>query len=167
MSLKTLYLLRHARTQEKLPDQSDFERELSPIGLQNSTRMGIQFSKHNINIDMIVSSPAKRAEATATLIAEQIKFDTDRIHFNDSIYEASVRTLLQLINNFKDSWNTVLLVAHNPSISYLAEYISDSQVGNLTTCGVVKINFENFTWGKITEKSGAFQSYDYPDLLNF
>lgn len=167
MSNKILYLLRHARTHEKQSGQTDFERELSAVGLQNSTRMGINFLNKNITFDMIVSSPAERAQKTASLIAEQLKFDTAKIHFNDIIYEASVRNLLQLVNNFKEEWRCALLIGHNPAISYLTEYICESSVGDITTCGVVKIQFQKLKWSEISEKSGKFISYEYPELLNF
>lgn len=164
---KTLYLLRHARAMDKLADQKDIERELDSIGLQNSTRMGINFSNKSLQFDIIISSPAQRAKQTASLVAEQIKYNTDKIHFNDEIYEASTRTLLQVVNRLKDEWNNVLLVGHNPSVSYLAEYLTRSELGDMTTCGVVRIEFDVDSWSEISEGTGDLINYEYPDLLNF
>jgi len=164
---KTLFLLRHAMAADKTIDQKDFDRELNSVGLQNSTRMGINFSNKSISFDMILSSPAVRASQTANLIAEQLKYETSKIHHNEEIYEASVRTLLQVVNKMKDDWSSVLLVGHNPAISYLAEYLSNHEVGNMTTCGVVKITFEVDSWQEISEHSGNLESYEYPDQLNF
>lgn len=164
---KTLYLLRHARAAEKLSDQKDIDRELDSIGLQNSTRMGINFSNKSFHFDIIISSPAQRARQTASLIAEQLKYNTDKIHFNDEIYEASARTLLQVVNRLKDEWTNVLLVGHNPSISYLAEYLTRAELGDMTTCGVVRIEFDLDSWSEISEGTGELINYEYPDLLNF
>ncbi len=125
-----------------MSDQKDIERELDSTGLQNATRMGISLVEQQIKFDIIITSPAVRAMNTASLIAEQLHYDTSRIHANDAVYEASVRTLLQTVNQLKDIWNNVLLVGHNPSISYLAEYLSKYDIGDMTTCGLVvlKIN---------------------------
>jgi len=164
---KTLFLLRHAKAMDKLSDQKDIDRELDSIGLQNSTRMGINFSHKSIQFDMIVSSPAERARQTSSLVAEQLKYDPKKIHHNEEIYEASVRTLLQVVNRLKNEWNTVLLVGHNPSISYLAEYLTSAEIGNMTTCGVSRIEFDTDNWQEVSEGTGDLITYEYPDLLNF
>lgn len=165
--IKTLFLLRHAKAMDKVSDQKDIDRDLDSIGLQNSTRMGINFSNKSLQFDMIMSSPAQRARQTASLIAEQIKYNTDKIHYNDEIYEASVRSLLQVVNRLKDEWNSVLLVGHNPSISYLSEYLTRSELGDITTCGVVRIEFDIDSWSEVSEGNGDLVTYEYPDLLNF
>lgn len=164
---KTLFLLRHAHAMDKGVGQKDIDRELDSIGLQNSTRMGINFSNKSLQFDIIICSPAARAHQTASLIAEQLKYETSRIHKNEEIYEASVRTLLQVVNRFKDEWNNVLLVGHNPSITYLAEYLTGAEIGNMTTCGVCRIEFTAEKWEEISEGTGELINYEYPDLLNF
>ncbi|MGK7392356.1 MAG: SixA phosphatase family protein [Candidatus Cyclobacteriaceae bacterium M2_1C_046] len=165
--MKKLFLLRHARTEDKQSGQKDIERELTAVGLQNATRMGMNFKKKQIQFDIIICSPAERAKTTALLIAEQIKYDTSRIHYNEEIYEASARTLLQVVNQLKDEWKQVLLVGHNPSISYLAEYITQQNIGDIITCGVVEISLEIEHWSEISEGTGELVRYEYPELLNF
>ncbi len=164
---KNLYLLRHARALEKASDQKDFDRELDPTGMQNATRMGINLAEQELDLDIIISSPAVRALSTATHVAEQIHYDPDRIHTNENIYEASVRTLLQTINHFKEDWENVLLVGHNPSISYLAEYLTNYEIGNMAPCGFVQITLKVKKWEEVSEATGTFGKYEYPDLLNF
>lgn len=165
--MKKLFLLRHARSEEKQPGQKDFDRQLTAIGLQNATRMGINFKNKQLQFDIIVSSPAERALTTASLIAEQMNYENSKIHQNEEVYEASVRTLLQVVNKFKDDWQRVLLVCHNPSITYLAEYLTREPIGDITTCGIVQIEFDMQSWNQISEGDGNFISYEYPDLLNF
>ncbi|MGD1959191.1 MAG: histidine phosphatase family protein [Fulvivirga sp.] len=164
---KTLQLLRHARAMDKTSEQRDIERELNSIGLQNSTRMGINFSKKKEEFDIIITSPAMRAKTTASLIAEQIAYNTAKIHVNDEIYEASIRSLLKVVNQLKDEWDSVLIVGHNPSVTYLAEYLTRGEIGDMTTCGVVKIEFDIESWAEVSEGLGKLVSYEYPDLLNF
>lgn len=164
---KTLFLLRHARALEKQSGQQDIDRELNSIGLQNSTRMGIYIGKEAYKFDIIISSPAARAKTTASLLAEQIKYDTHKVHINPEIYEASIRTLLRVVNQLKNEWASVLIVGHNPSITYLTEYLSKSEIGDMTTCGLATIKFNVDGWEEISEGTGELLSYQYPDLLNF
>ena len=167
MAYKHLFLLRHARTLERSGDELDINRELSSIGLQNSTRMGMNFLKHKYQFDQIISSPARRALVTSGLIAEQLKIDTASIFINEDIYEASTRTLMNVVNHLKDSWKRVLIVGHNPAISYLGEYLSDAEIGAMTTCGVLYIKFDINSWAQVSEGNGQMISYEHPDLLNF
>ncbi len=164
---KNLYLIRHARAAEKSGGEHDSERPLNSTGLQNATRMGINFAKKNIQFDMILSSPALRATSTASLIAEQIRYDTGRIHLNEEIYEASIRTLLRVVNQLKEDWESVLIVGHNPSLTYLSEYLTKEAIGDVTTCGVIHIQFDQMKWEEVSEATGQLISYEYPDLLNF
>ena len=165
--MKSLYIIRHARALEKQYDQKDIDRELDPIGLQNSSRMGRYFYKEDILPDIIIASTAKRAEACASLIAEQINFDTNRIQYIEEIYDAPVRVLLKMVNQISDDNDSAFIVGHNPGVSYLAEYITDEHIGPLTTCGVVKVATELESWADISSGTCKVDFYIYPDLLNF
>lgn len=165
--MKKLFILRHARTEDKQQGQKDFDRELTAVGLQNATRMGIYLNEQEISFDILISSPAERARTTASLIAEQIGYETSKIHYNEEVYEASIRTLLQVVNQLKDDWNTVLLIGHNPSITYLAEYLTKTSIGDVTTCGLVQIEFKTDSWMDVSEGTGHLIAYEYPDSLNF
>ncbi len=164
---KNLYLLRHAEAQEKQADQKDIERKLNPIGLQNSSRMGINLSHKDLSLDMLLCSPAVRAKETAVLVAEQIGYDTNRIHINPDIYEASVRIMLQLLNQLKNEWHNVLFIGHNPSFSYLSEYLTGEEIGFLSTCGIVHVRFDIVEWSQVSQATGHLIAYEYPSMLNF
>jgi phosphohistidine phosphatase len=164
---KDLYLLRHAEAMEKQPGQTDKERELSTTGLQNATRMGIFLKGEAFLPEIILSSSANRTLQTASLVAEQLKYDTQKIHENPEIYEASTRTLLVVINQLRDQWNTVLLVGHNPSITYLAEYVTGAEIGHISTCGLVHIRFPLSSWEEVTAGNGQYISYKNPESLQF
>lgn len=165
--MKKLFLLRHAQTEDKQSDQKDFDRMLTPTGLQNATRMGMYFKTIDIQFDIIISSPAERALNTASLIAEQIKYETSKIHLNEEIYESSSRLLLQVVVQLKDEWNQVLLVGHNPPITYVAEYLTGQAIGDISTCGLVEIDFNIDSWSEISEGTGELKNYVTPESLKF
>jgi phosphohistidine phosphatase len=99
-----------------------------------------------IRPDVIMCSTAVRAQETASRLAEQVFYDLQHIIYDREIYEASVRTCLQRINNADDKNNCLCIIGHNPTLTYLAEYLSGSEVGNLEPAGMVHLSFETDRW---------------------
>jgi phosphohistidine phosphatase len=157
---KTLFLLRHAEAAAKESWQDDKARDLTSTGIKQSLHMGAWFREQNFSFDLIISSPAVRAEQTATLAAEGMKIDNPKIIFDDTLYEASVRHLLQCINNIEDANKSVLVVAHNPGISYLAEYLTKADIGDMAAGSVAIIQLDVASWNEVTERSGALVRYE-------
>ena len=164
---KDLYLIRHAMANEKESGQKDIDRFLASDGIQTATKTGHYFKQEGIQPDIIMTSPAVRALATATLIAEQLKHNTDQVHVNDELYEASVRTLLQVVNRLKDDWSRVFLVTHNPSVSYLAEYITHAEVGSIVPSGYAHIRIPADGWAQVSEANGELVEYKDPSTYEF
>ncbi len=156
---KYLILIRHGEAAERESDQTDFDRFLTGNGVQAVSNLGRHLSNKNTQPDIIITSPAVRAFGTAQLVAEQLNYDSARIHNNEEIYEASVRTLLQVVNQLKEEWNSVLLVGHNPSISYLAEYITEAEIGDMSPGSAAQISFELDKWPQISAGTGTLLEY--------
>lgn len=164
---KELYLIRHAQAAEREASQNDFDRFLASEGIQNATKTGHYFKQEAIQPDMIITSPAIRAHSTSILIAEQLKYNTDLIHVNDELYDASVRTFLQVVNRLKETWGKVFIVGHNPSISYLAEYITSAEIGSIVPAGYVKVKISLDEWSLVSEGNGEFVEYKDPSNYGF
>ena len=130
---KKLYLVRHAKAQQQSIDNTDFSRELADRGLRDASLVGSYFKENGYLVDMIISSPAARALATAELMAQQMEYRIEGIHTNEELYMASVRTFLQVINQLKDEWNGVMITSHDPAVTYLGEHLSNAEVVDLTT----------------------------------
>ena len=160
-----LFLIRHADALDKSPEIKDLDRQLSPAGLRNSSVQGEFLKKNKILPDLIVSSNAIRATFTAHLIAERIGYDISRIIVNDEVYEASVRTLLSVVNQLNDDLSKVFIIGHNPSISYLAEYISKSEIGDILPGSIVRLSRLTDSWSLVSENTCELISYNYPGEL--
>lgn len=156
---KKLFLVRHAKTEEGSFDTRDFDRVLTNRGLQNASKLGIYFKSKNLKPDQILSSDAARAFATAELIASQVGYELSRIHKNHEIYEASVRTLFQLVSDLKEEWQSVMIVGHNPPINYLAEYVTGADIGHMYTGSCAVIDFEIDAWAEVTQGGGVLNEY--------
>ena len=162
-----LFLIRHAEAYERESGGKDIERGLTSDGIQNATRTGYFFKQNGIQPEMMISSPAVRARETAILIAEQLKYETSQIHYNDLLYEASVRNLLMAITNLKSSWSQVFIIAHNPSISYIAEYITQAESGSVVPAGFAQIHFPFEDWSQVSEATGDLKKVKDPITYKF
>jgi len=162
---KTLFLVRHAKTQQESIDNRDFSRELADRGIHDASLVGSYCKEHGHKVDMIISSPAARALATAELMALQSDYSLDNIHSNEELYMASVRTSLKVVNQLKDIWDKVMIVGHNPTMTYMGEYMSDAEIGNMATGSVMIINFDADSWQEISENSGILASYISPRMV--
>jgi phosphohistidine phosphatase len=162
---KNLFLVRHAKSDWSVSGQKDFERQLNGRGLNDAPKIGRKLYEMGVKPDLIISSPAVRARLTAELIAEQLKYDTDKIVFDEEIYEASVRSLLKVINSIDDKNQTVIIVGHNPTFTYIAESLTKREIGNIPTCGAVQIEFNLNSWKEVSEGTGNLKSFSYPKGL--
>jgi phosphohistidine phosphatase len=150
---KSLYLVRHAEAETSGAHQKDFDRELTPHGMVQASKLGRKISEKNVQMDKIYCSNAPRACMTAQLIAEQIKFNPDNIIKDEEMYESSVRTLARVLNAESEKASNIMIVGHNPVISYFAEFISGETVGSLPLGSVTIIEFE-CEWKAIVSHTG-------------
>ena len=165
--VKNLILVRHAEATEGGAGVKDIERELTAKGHRDAPRIGRYFYENQILPDMILSSSAQRARSTAELMAEQLKYELNQISYVDELYNASVRTLLSTINQGDDAWSILVLVGHNPAISYLSEYLSGEPIGSMDPASYVQIEFEADSWQEVSQNSGRFIIYQTPENTIF
>jgi phosphohistidine phosphatase len=165
--VKNLILVRHAEASEPAGGVKDIERELTAKGYRDAPRIGRYLFEQGIHPDMITSSIARRAQTTAELMAEQLKYELHKIDHNEELYNASVRTLLTHVNEADDSWNTLLVVGHNPAISYLAEYLSGEEVGSMAPAGFAHIQFSVQSWEVVSKDLGQLMAYHTPENIIF
>jgi phosphohistidine phosphatase len=153
---KTLYLMRHAKA-EHTSGLRDVDRALTDEGMRDSRSQALRIFKDNLPDRFIVSS-AKRTMETIQFMQEALRFEDDRIQYEDSLYLASSREMFSVITHLDDLWKSVCIVGHNPTISYMAEYLCGEEIGDMTTSGVVKINFDG-SWATISQRSAYFEFY--------
>lgn len=160
---KNLILIRHAATQSSQREQKDFDRPLTRQGIQDASKVGRFIYEKDFSADSLISSPAHRAIHTAQLIAEQIKFDVSLIMQEQELYEASVRSILALINSLPDDNHQVIIVGHNPAITYMAEYLCKRDLGSLAPGALAWLLFDQDTWKEVSENSGTLHKLSSPN----
>jgi len=144
--MKTLILMRHAKSSRDNPALADHDRPLNDRGLRDSPRMGKLIKKEIAIPDLILSSTAKRALDTATLVAESCGYEKD-VQKDPLLYEARLSTFYTLLNNLDDSLQSILLVGHNPEMEQLVTQLSD-KIEPLPTAAVVHLELPITDWKK-------------------
>ena len=158
--MKTLYIIRHAKSSWKDLSLDDFDRPLNKRGQRDAPFMGKVLKGLHVKPDIILSSPALRAKMTAEIIAKKVKY-SKKILFIDDIYEASAITLHRLLTKIDDKNSIAFLFGHNPGLNDLVEEYVDVDE-NIPTCGVVCIEFNAKSWSEISELNAKLISFDYP-----
>lgn len=162
---KTLILIRHAKSDWSNSGEKDFDRSLNQRGHMDAPRMGGKLHEMGLMPDLIVSSPALRTTLTTEYICEQIGYPLENVDFQEDIYEASVRTLLKVVNELNDTYKTVIIIGHNPGFSYLTEYLTGKEIGNVPTCGIVELEFELDKWALISQNTANLKNFIYPKMF--
>ncbi|WP_417333315.1 SixA phosphatase family protein [Halarcobacter sp.] len=158
--MKKLYLIRHAKSDWSNPSLEDFDRPLNKRGEKNAPFMATILKQKNANPDLIISSPAYRTKKTAKLIKKGIAFKGE-ILYDEHLYEASLKTMLEIVNYINDDYDKVFIIGHNPTLNMLAFYLVGFNE-NIPTCGVLEIEFDCDSWREVNKKSAKLISFDYP-----
>jgi len=159
---KRLLICRHAKSSWLDTTLSDFERPLNKRGERDAPMMGRRLAERGIRPDLIMTSPAARALATAAHYAAHLGHPLDRVQRNPIQYTATVSVLITLLQAMDSSVNTVLLVGHNPESTALANALGGLTIDNIPTGGIVALEFALRTWSELKAGTGALLFFDYP-----
>lgn len=160
--MKTLYILRHAKSSWKFDELSDHDRPLNKRGRHDAPLMGHELATRGVNPDLIISSPAVRAISTATLVGKELDYDADDISIDTRIYGADEEDLLEVVTEAPAEVNTLLLVGHNEAISDFANLLSPEPVHSMPTAGVTGLSFNCDDWKEISKDNATLLFYDFP-----
>lgn len=158
--MKTLYILRHAKSSWDKPDIADFDRTLNEAGLNTAPFMGQLIYDRKFQPQSIVSSPAKRAKQTAVLIKETAEL-TSAIKYDERIYEASPQTLLQVVADADDKYDSMMLVGHNPGIEGFIRFLT-GKTEPMPTAALAVIDLWVNSWDGIVADSGVLKELIRP-----
>lgn len=163
--MKKLFIVRHAKSSWDFPELSDFDRPLNKRGKKNAPEMGRRLATRNVKPDALVTSPAKRAAATARRIAEEISFPLHLIIKEPQLYHGSTNGMIEVIKTVKNDVDILMIFGHNPGLTDLANQLSGSDIYNIPTSGVVEIDFEISSWKDLGSITGKLISFDFPKKI--
>ena len=160
--MKTLLLVRHAKSSWNDSSLPDFERPLNERGRHDAPEMAKRIKNKSIDIDLFVSSPAKRAKKTAELFMEKLGANKKNLVLIDELYEASVDNFYDVIAGMKDKHDVIALFSHNPGMTNFIDSLQLTPVTEMPTCGIYAITIVTNTWADFKNSKKKFLFFDYP-----
>jgi phosphohistidine phosphatase len=161
--MKTMYLVRHAKSDWDDPSIRDFDRPLNKRGKNNAPAMGKLLKQQGIIPELVITSTAMRAKTTAELVTAEIGIKPDKMVYEKELYLASAQEIFLLIKETPPEYNSVMIVAHNPGITELLNRLTGGNnfVANIPTCGVAELQFEG-EWNKLASGKCLLEKFLVP-----
>lgn len=153
--MKTLYVLRHAKSSWDNSDLADFDRPLNGRGKSAAPFMGQVMKSNDFKPGIIVSSPAVRARETARLVKESAGFEAE-IKYDERIYEASPQTLTSVAASIDDRFDSAMIVGHNPGMEGFVRLLTGNSE-TMPTASLAVIDLDISDWDQITKGSGKLR----------
>ena len=161
--VKTLLIVRHAKSSWDIGILTDFERPLNERGKKDAPVMAKRLIDRNILLDTFVSSPAKRAKKTAELFGEVFGKKTGNILLVSMLYHPEVNNFYEAVEQLDNSARTVAIFSHNPGITAFINTLTDTvRIDDMPTCGVFGIQIHSDKWTDFKKAKKQFLFFDYP-----
>lgn len=165
--MKTLLLLRHAKSSWSEPGLKDFDRPLKGKGFEDAALIGGHLLASGCVPHVIISSPALRARQTAEAVANSVTnavtnavagANTPKLSFDQSLYEAQPAAILRVARSAGEDRDVLMLVGHNPSMQLAAlKFCGEGAQGLLAemlrgypTTGLARFTFREASWQDIS-----------------
>ncbi|MGD9976434.1 MAG: histidine phosphatase family protein [Bacteroidales bacterium] len=148
---RELFILRHAKSSWSEVEKSDKDRALKPKGIREVSLLTKNARQVVGRLEVILTSPANRAVHTAVLFAEGVGFPLDKILLKKEIYEADEDTLKKVIAGQSPEIRSMMVVGHNPTVSYFINSFLPEPIFELPTSGFVCLYFDTPSWDNISK----------------
>lgn len=160
--MKTLFIVRHAKSSWDDPSQSDFDRPLNDRGKKDAPKMAKRLVEKKHKIDVFISSPARRARKTAANFIEEFDGKEKDIVLNESLYEASVDAFFKTVETISNKYDSAAIFSHNPGITEFVNMLTDEMVPNMPTCAVFGVRAPISSWKDFKSAKKELILFDYP-----
>lgn len=164
--MKTLLLVRHAKSSPGGADLEDFDRPLSERGKKDALVMAKRLVDRGLSIDAFVSSPAKRAFKTAVAFSAAYEKKKKDIILLPALYHASPESFFTVIQNLDNAIESVALFSHNPGITEFADQIlaDEVRIDNMPTCSIFAVQANVATWKGFKKAKKTLLFFDFPKM---
>ncbi len=163
--MKTLYIVRHAKSSWANPLQEDHERPLNSRGKRDAPYMAEVLHDREPVPELLVSSVAKRARKTANYFRKEFGIDKSQLLIEDRLYHASPDMILQVIRDLSDDSDIVALFGHNPGITDFVNECTTDYIDNVPTTGIAKVQTELEHWPQIDVSDLDLKAFYYPKMI--
>ncbi len=161
--MKSLFLIRHAKSSWTDITKPDFERPLNDRGKRDAPVMATRLSKRGKFVNVFLSSPANRAKETCKYFCNEYGVSENRIVYNERLYHASVQTFYEVVRGLDDEIRNIAIFSHNPGITdFVNTLCKNVKVDNIPTCGMFGVELNVRNWREFRESENKFLFFDHP-----
>lgn len=160
--MKTLILIRHAKSSWDDASVTDHDRPLNARGNHDAPMMAKRLLENHIPLQACYTSTALRAKSTALFFAEAFGLKEQSIYALPELYLADVNAFEQVINQISDNYQSVALFSHNPGITYFANALADVRIDDMPTCSVFAVKSAVNQWKEFNEAVKQFYCFSFP-----
>jgi len=160
--MKTILLVRHAKSSWDNPSDTDAERPLNERGKKNAPEMAARLVQRNIPIDAFLSSPAQRAMSTAAFFARAYGKKAGDIITVPELYLANTDAFTRTIFQAPAEASAIALFSHNAGITDFANSLSEARIRHMPTCSVFAVKCPIPSWTLFEPGRNEFYFFDYP-----
>ncbi|MDD3793455.1 MAG: phosphoglycerate mutase family protein [Candidatus Gracilibacteria bacterium] len=165
--MKTIILVRHAKSGFKNTDMIDFDRPLSEEGNNEVIFMQKILKKLKLKSDIIFCSDAKRTRETLEGLWEQLDCENEKIIYDKGIYEhhmdENLNYYLNLFTKIDNKKNVAIIVGHNPFMTRLIRYFTKNENIGMDTLSTAIIDFDTKSWADVEEMRGELSFFINPN----
>jgi len=161
--MRILYLLRHAKSSWADATLRDFDRPLKKRGREAAERVGQRMASENLSNPLIICSPAVRTRETAEIVLTSANLHVEP-RFDERIYEASLRELVQIVTEIADDRDVVIMIGHNPGFEELLSFLT-GEYRRMPTCALAKVGIGDVSWKDVRAGEGSLEWFIAPKEL--
>ncbi|NLA50623.1 MAG: histidine phosphatase family protein [Alcaligenaceae bacterium] len=159
--MKTLLLVRHAKSSWSDPTLIDKVRPLNKRGKRDVITMGQRLFNRGVKPALIIASSAVRTTITAQAIAEEIEYEQENILYDDKLYACEPEYILETVQTCNNDLDYLMLVGHFPELNDFL-FMFTHEIEHMPTCAMAELSFEVNDWAEIRQENLAAVLFDYP-----
>ncbi len=147
--MKTLYIVRHAKSSWVYQGIEDIDRPLKKRGINDAHLMSKFLSKNITRPDVFMSSSANRALHTAVIFCENLEYPFSNLQIRRQLYSFSDGYLVKTVKALDDGFNSAIIFSHDHGINTFVNKFGNTPIAHVPTCGVIGIQFDEKHWKNI------------------
>ncbi len=158
--MKTIYIVRHAKSSWKYDNVNDIDRPLKERGINDAHLLSSYLAKKINRPDVFVSSSANRALHTAVIFCENFDYPLSNLQIKRQLYSFSDGYLVKTVKALDDSFGSAIIFSHDHGINTFVNKFGNKPIAHVPTCGVIGISFNEKHWKNI--KKGNTELIEFP-----
>lgn len=160
--MKTIFIIRHAKSDYGPQYPTDFDRSLNARGRRDAGMMAVELKKVTPRLDQVLVSSARRTQETAHFFLTEFQVNDDRVTYDRNLYLPAEKDIWDALQRVNDEASNVALISHNPAVESILHRYHPGE--KLPTCSILELHFDGLSWKDVNPDKVRFISHKYPSM---